>query len=285
MKKWRLIIDVEKCENCSNCFLSCRDEHVDNEWPGYASAQAGQGPGWIEVLRKERGQYPLIDVAYLPLTCMQCRDAPCMQAALGGAVRRRPDGIVIIDPERSRGQRQIVSACPYNAVRWNEATGTPQKCTLCAHLLDEGWEQTRCVQSCPTGALSLRKSEDGEMEEAAGSDGLAVYRPELGTKPSVYYRNLHRFTRCFIAGSVAVQTEGKEECAEGAEIVLTNARGETTGREAADAFGDFKLDNLEEHSGPYRLTISYKGYKGKTLEVSVTESVSLGTILLEKDRS
>jgi Fe-S-cluster-containing dehydrogenase component len=29
MKKWNLIIDIEKCEDCNNCFLACKDEHVE----------------------------------------------------------------------------------------------------------------------------------------------------------------------------------------------------------------------------------------------------------------
>ncbi|GAG02536.1 unnamed protein product, partial [marine sediment metagenome] len=39
MNKWNLIIDIEKCEDCNNCFLACKDEHVDNDWPGYAVSQ------------------------------------------------------------------------------------------------------------------------------------------------------------------------------------------------------------------------------------------------------
>jgi nitrate reductase beta subunit len=32
--------------------------------------------------------------------------------ARDGAVRKREDGIVIIDPEKSKGQKQIVDSCP-----------------------------------------------------------------------------------------------------------------------------------------------------------------------------
>ena len=31
MKRWSLVIDVEKCEGCHNCFLACKDEHVGNK--------------------------------------------------------------------------------------------------------------------------------------------------------------------------------------------------------------------------------------------------------------
>ena len=62
----------------------------------------------------------MIDVAYLPIPCMHCDRAPCIEAAKGGAVYKRDDGIVIIDPEKAKGQKSILEACPYNAIWWNE---------------------------------------------------------------------------------------------------------------------------------------------------------------------
>ena len=280
MKKWYLIIDVEKCENCNNCFLACKDEYVGNDWPGYAAPQTGQGPSWINILGKERGEYPLIDVSYLPVPCMHCDDAPCIKAAADGAIYRRPDGIVIIDPVKSQAQRKIVEACPYDAIQWNEGLGAPQKCTLCAHLLDDGWGKTRCVQACPTGALSLRSADDVEMNEIIQTENLEIYHPERKTSPSVYYKNLYRFTRCFIGGSVAVRLNGKDECAEGAHVTLLRGGKEVVGACVTDDFGDFKIDNLEEKSGTYTLRIDYTGYETKTIEVDLTESLSIGTIFL-----
>lgn len=281
MKTWRLVIDIEKCENCNNCFLSCKDEHVDNDWPGYAAHQPGQGGSWIQIHGKERGQYPFIDVAYLPLLCMHCDDAPCIKAAKDGAVYKRPDGIVIIDPIKAKGQKGLVNACPYNAIQWNEGLGLPQKCTLCAHLLDEGWQKTRCVQACPTGALQIRHIDDAEMQEIVKSEKLEAYQPERKTSPRVYYKNLYRFTRCFIGGSIAVLVDSKEECAEGARVILFNAANETIGECMTDNFGDFKFDNLEENSGKYMLRIEYAGHDTKTVEVEMNESVYTGVIILQ----
>ena len=161
MTKWNLIIDVEKCEDCNNCFLACKDEHVDNEWPGYTGSQPLHGHRWINILRKERGQYPLIDVAYLPVPCMHCDNAPCIKAAKEGALYKREDGIVLIDPDKAKGRKDILKACPYEAIWWNDEKNVPQKCTLCAHLLDEGWTEPRCVQACPTGALEIVREVDG----------------------------------------------------------------------------------------------------------------------------
>ena len=45
-------------------------------------------------------------------------------------------------------------------------------------------------------------------------------KPEAGTKPRVYYRNLWRYTKCFIGGSVAAEADGVVDCVEGATVRL-----------------------------------------------------------------
>ncbi len=280
MKKWVRVIDVAKCENCHNCFMACKDEHVDNEWPGYSAPQPGDEKSWIRIDGRERGQYPFIDVAYLPLSCMHCDDAPCIKTARGGAVFKRSDGIVLIDPLKAKGQNQLIKACPYGAISWNDELDLPQKCTLCAHLLDEGWKNARCVQSCPTGALSMDRLEDSELEERVRSESLECYHPEGKTRPRVYYKNLYRFTRCFIGGSVAVKVKGREECAEGARVTLFNGNQEKIAESLTDNYGDFKLDRLEQDSGRYRLVIVLEGYETRTIEVDLKKSLYMGTIFL-----
>lgn len=279
MKRWRLIIDVEKCEDCNNCLLACKDEHVGNEWEGYAAAQPKHGQRWMDVLRKERGAYPHVDVAYRPTTCMHCEDAPCVEAA-PDAVRKRPDGIVLIDPLQARGRRELARSCPYGMIWWNEELEVPQKCTLCAHLLDAGWKEPRCVQSCPTAALRLEKLTDEALEARARAEGLEALRPELGTKPAVYYKNLFRFDRCFIAGSVAYAHDGRHDCARGARVVLSRG-GETVAEASADAFGDFKFDRLDPQSGGYQVTVSLEGYRAESVGVELGGSQSLGILLLK----
>ena len=60
MKKWNMIIDVAECEDCNNCFLACKDEHVENDFPKYSAAQPKHGHRWINIMRKERGRGSLI---------------------------------------------------------------------------------------------------------------------------------------------------------------------------------------------------------------------------------
>ncbi|MCL6477473.1 MAG: carboxypeptidase regulatory-like domain-containing protein [Peptococcaceae bacterium] len=275
MKKWNLVIDVAKCHDCNNCFLSCKDEFYQNDFPPYSAAQPLHGQRWMNIFRKERGQYPKVDVAYLPTPCMHCDSAPCV-AKGEGAVYKRDDGIVIIDPEKARGKKGIVDACPYGAIYWNEEKEVPQKCTFCAHLLDDGWTQPRCVQVCPTGALSIHYVEDAEMGKIKEAEKLEEIHPEYGTKPRVYYKNLYRYTKHFIAGHVALQVQ--DECAEGAKVTLVNELTKSSAVTVTNNYGDFKFDNLE--SGRYTVEVEYGGFGKQSRTVELDKSINLGTFFL-----
>jgi Fe-S-cluster-containing dehydrogenase component len=279
MKKWNLIIDVERCEDCNNCFLSCKDEHVGNDWPGYTVSQPLHGQRWMNIMRKERGQYPLIDAAYRPTPCMHCDNAPCIKAAKDGSVYKRDDGIVIIDPVKSKGQEAVVKSCPYGAIWWNEESQIPQKCTLCAHLLDQGWEKTRCVQACPTGALSMVRMEDTQMAHLVERENLERLNDERGTLPRVYYKNLYRYEKCFIAGSVACERDGVTDCAEGALIELIKDS-RTIRETVTDNYGDFKFDGLDENSGEYVLKVRFWSCQEKLIKIDLGLSLNAGVIKL-----
>jgi Fe-S-cluster-containing dehydrogenase component len=279
MKNWYFVIDVAKCENCNNCFLACKDEHCGNDWNGYAASQPLHGQRWMNIQRKERGEFPVIDVAYLPKPCMHCDHAPCIKAAKNGAVFKRDDGLVIIDPEKAVGQKGLVAACPYGAIWWNEDKNLPQKCTGCAHLLDDGWKAPRCVQACPTGALSIHHAEADRLNQIRRDPEFSTLgKADNPTLPRVFYKNLYRYTRCFIAGSAATRKQDIEECIFGLTVQLRKD-GKRVQKTVTDAFGDFKFDGLAPHSGIYRIDIGDKESVTKTIEVDLgKKSVSVGTI-------
>jgi Fe-S-cluster-containing dehydrogenase component len=277
MKRWNMIIDVAECTNCNLCTLAVMDEYVGNEWPSYSKPMPRHGHKWINILQKERGQVPMIDIAYVPTMCNHCDNAPCIAKA-GGAIRKRDDGIVLIDPDKAKGRRDLVEACPYGHIWWNEELEIPQAWPFDAHLIDAGWQQTRGHQSCPTGAMRAIALEDEEMARMAREEGLEVMRPELGAKPRVYYRNLWRYSKCFIGGSISAEANGVVDCVEGARVRLMQ-NGAQVAEMASDNYGDFKFDKLEEGSGKYTLEISAKG-RIRTVEAELGASVNLGEIRL-----
>jgi Fe-S-cluster-containing dehydrogenase component len=267
--KWQLVIDVAECHNCSNCVLAAKDEFVGNDFPGYSAPHAAHGPGVIRIDRHVRGSGHHVTTAYLPRLCNHCADAPCVKAG-NGAVTQRDDGIVIFDPRKARGRRDLVGACPYGAVVWNEEKQLPQTWNFDAHLLDAGWKEPRCVTVCPTRAISALRLDDAAMAQRAQRDGLRTLRPELGTSPRVYYRHLERIDRLFVAGSVV----HGGDCAERAEVQLLQG-GNVVAHTLTDAFGDFRLDGLAPHSGSHELRIRHAalGQAARNLELNNTSLV------------
>lgn len=279
MKKWNLIIDVEKCESCHNCVIATKDEHIGNDFPGYAAPQPAHGHEWIKIGKRVRGTTPMVDVAYLPVTCNHCDNAPCVDAAGDGSISKRTDGIVIIDPVKAKGRRDIVDSCPYGAIVWNEDLDLPQKWIFEAHLLDQGWKEPRGSQACSTGCMQALKIEDAKMREIVKKDELEVLKPGLGTRPRVYYKNFYRWSKCFIGGSVTAEINGVIECVEDAKVELLK-NDKPQGETKTDFFGDFKIDRLEPKSGLYKLNISHAQHGSAQVDATVGESVYLGSIFL-----
>ncbi len=206
---------------------------------------------------------------------MHCEEAPCLTA--DGAVYRRDDGLVIIDPVKAKGRKEIVASCPYSAIYWNEEKQLAQKCTGCAHLLDDGWTETRCSQVCPTEAIKLFVADEAEMEARVAAEGLERYRDGLGTKPRVYYRNLHRWEKAFVGCTVVFGDT--DECGAGA-LVTVLADGVVAGEGTTDIFGEVKVDHLEP-GRDYAVRISADGYEPAELAVRVEASVNAGTVVLK----
>ena len=279
MSKWNMIVDVAKCENCHNCFLAVKDEHIGNDFPGYAAPQPLHGHTWIDIKRVERGQAPIVDAHAMPVMCNHCDDAPCIRASTGGAMYQRPDGIVMIDPQKAKGQKQLVRSCPYGAIYWNDELDLPQKWIFDAHLLDNGWTKTRAEQVCGTGALRSLKIEDAEMQQIAAREKLEVLLPKAGTKPRVYYRNLHLMEKAFVGGTVVTSRTGVEECLAGAQVALAK-NGVSVGQATTDAFGEFRIDGLDPGSGEYELTVSDGGAAVARRTISLGESLYAGVFEL-----
>jgi len=277
--RYGMIIDLTRCNGCYNCQIACKDEYVGNDFLPYSKAQPGEGYFWMRIEEKERGQFPRVLMTYIPIPCLHCQqEAPCMAADKNGAIRRRPDGIILIDPEKARGKRELVASCPFGVIFWNEESNLPQKCTFCAHLIDSGWKEPRCVEACPTQALLFgdlddpnspvsRKESHIQKEALQGREDLI---------PRVLYLGL---PKPFLAGTV---TLGRiDECAEGARVTLTDdtdgARMETD----TDVFGDFQFCGLIPGRS-YSLEVVMNGYLPQTQTVDVRRDITLEEIILRE---
>lgn len=275
MARYGMLIDVDRCNGCYNCFLACRDEYAGNDYLPYSAAQPASGEQWMRVNEVERGSCPKVKVSYIPLPCLHCEDASCVTASPSGTVTRREDGIVLIDPVKALGHEEIVHTCPHRVIYWNEKKKLPQKCTFCAHLLDKGWKEPRCVEACPTGALVfgdlndpgseiVRRMKEGKAEEL---------HPEYTLKPRGMYVGL---PKKFISGEV-VLSDREGECGEGVQVTLIAGKKRQSLR--TDNYGDFEFREVEGEE--FALRIEHPGYTPRSLTIRARQEVCLGEIRLE----
>ena len=264
-----ILFDASLCNGCYGCQMACKDEHCGNSWLPIAAEQPMTGEYWCRVDQRTRGKVPEVKVEYVPRWCDS--DEELLRTA-PECVYKREDGIVIIDPEKAKGRKDL--ADKFDGVYWNEELELPQKCTMCAHLLDDGWTVPRCVDACAHDVLRF-----GDEEEFAEElKDAEILRPDLNTQPSVVYLNL---PKRFIGGEIA-DLEA-DEVIIGAKVVLTNKETGETRETTSDWFGDFWFKQIE--AAEYTISVEAKGYLPRTVKdfiSTVDKDLNVGTIAMYK---
>ena len=266
-KRYALLIDVEKCSQCHACLLACKDEHFRNDFPPYSAGIAELGENLINMHIEERGSGSFTRTDGWPELCRHCEEPSC--AKVSGAVSKRTDGIVLIDPSEAKGNRELRGVCPHGAIAWNNEKDLPQKCTLCVHLLDSGEEEPRCVEACPNGTMVFGDLNDPESAAARLVGEIA----ELSEQNSIvrYYNRPGRM----IAGSVYLS---RSEVAEDAQVQLLEG-GSLAAQTRTNGFGDFRFDRLPDDK-QYRIKISLESYEPLLLEADTAKDVCWEEIVL-----
>lgn len=266
-----ILVDPSKCLQCCDCQIACKDEHCGNDWSPIAAEQSG-GQFWIKVRDHEVGSGARVKVERVPQLCQHCANPTCMAVCPNDAIYKREDGIVIIDPTKCKGCGKCKEACPYDAIYTNADNGISQKCTMCAHLLDVGWDRPRCVKACPGDALSFVDTADLTDENMYAP--LERLHPEYGTEPQVAYVNL---PKPFIGGEVYTSTG--DEPIEDAAITATHQVKGLVYKAYTDAFGDFDVTGL--HPGFYTIVVEKEGYQRKAVKnIDARVVADLGQIKL-----
>jgi Fe-S-cluster-containing hydrogenase component 2 len=134
-----LYIDYQKCTGCRTCELVCAVQHDGCSNPTRSR---------IKVVKWEsRG-------LYIPMSCQQCQDAPCMNICPVKAISKDDElGRVMVDYDTCIGCRSCVSICPFGAMSFNVIDKMVFKCDLC-----DGDPQ--CVRFCDVKAVDLVEEND-----------------------------------------------------------------------------------------------------------------------------
>lgn len=199
MSRYGMTVDIDRCVGCRACSVACT---LHNGLP--------KDMRWSSVLEQESGVFPAVDVSYLPLLCMHCENAPCVEVCPTGASFKTDEGVVLTDPEICIGCGSCVTACPYGArtilsevtsnhgaegpvaheelAFGNHKANVAEKCTFCYGRVENDSEPI-CVTTCPAHARRFGDLDDESSEVAqlaASADAKQLLESE-GTKPSVYY--------------------------------------------------------------------------------------------------
>jgi len=258
------MINVDKCTGCNLCVVACKDEHVDSSYTPWTKPQPEEKHFWIKVGALERGEIPRVRVNFLPTMCQHCEDAPCIIACPEGAIKTRGDGLVWIDGDLCTGCGDCQPACPYDVIYKNDDLNIAQKCTGCAHRLDNG-ENPRCVDVCPHEAITF-----DQIEEASGP--LETLHPEYGAKPRVFWQGL---PKPWITGSLLnIKTD---EVIIGASVEVTDLKDGRKSETKSDEFGEFWVTGLKLNND-YSIKISRAGYKDFTATIFLDGDKDIGVI-------
>ncbi len=162
------VFDSNKCTGCQACQIACTFENnLDPQID------------WRHVGTFNEQNLPGISLSHMSLACNHCLDAPCMEYCPALAYSRDADtGAVLINQDSCIGCKYCTWVCPYDAPKFNQATGVVEKCTFCNHRLKEG-QAPACVTACPTGALQIEELQSGDP--IYGIPGFS----EVGIKPAI----------------------------------------------------------------------------------------------------
>ena len=192
VKKYGMVIDLDKCTGCGSCMVACMAENNvpfrDDETDKLLSVT------WMRVYKMTNGKpFPDTDACYLPRPCMHCEahhgHSPCVSVCPATATDYDMNtGIVSQIYTRCFGCRYCMAACPYHVRLFNwydpvwpegmeemlspdvsvRMRGVVEKCSFCFHRyqlarerayyegrqeLAEDEYQTACTQACPAQAI------------------------------------------------------------------------------------------------------------------------------------
>lgn len=227
-RAWAMQIDLNSCIGCQACTIACQAE---NNVPivGKDQVLAGRVMHWLRIDRYYSGPEDEPDIAFEPMPCMHCEQAPCEVVCPVHATVHDHEGLNLMVYNRCVGTRFCSNNCPYKVRRFNfyafaaqnerrpeswnpdvtvRGRGVMEKCTYCIQRIRtkqidaakedrdifDGEVMTACQQSCPTQAIIFGDRNNSDSAVARRKAWPIDYDllDDLNTRPRTTYGALVR---------------------------------------------------------------------------------------------
>ena len=207
--RWGMAIDTARClgkADCGQCIAACHQAHNVPSLP-----DPRHQIRWIwkepfsRAFQEQISEYSPLRAAPAMVLCNHCDNPPCTRVCPTQATWQRADGVVEMDYHRCIGCRYCMAACPYGSRSFNwqnprpyiqqlnpgfptRAKGVVEKCNFCSERLAIG-KAPACVEACAEKALIFGNLADPQspLRQLLASRRHIVRKPELGTRPQVFY--------------------------------------------------------------------------------------------------
>ncbi len=220
--RWAMTVDLQRCVGCQACAVAC---YAENNLfvVGRHQMKVGRQMPWLRIVPYRHPEKPG-RIAWLPMPCQHCDDAPCEPVCPVFASVNNEEGVNAQIYNRCIGTRYCSNNCPYKVRRFNwmnthwkpplewqlnpEVTvrcrGVMEKCTFCVQRIRnaeyravrenrpvrDGEIQPACVQSCPAKVYTFGDLLDPEslVSRIIHNDPRRYQvLQDLNTKPAVIY--------------------------------------------------------------------------------------------------
>jgi len=145
MPKFEIKIDHDLCWGCKTCEVACKQEN-----------RAPDGVKLISVTEDgPRLVGDKLEFSFQVNLCRHCDDPPCADVCPEEAIRKRDDGIVVMDYGLCTGCQACIDECPYDAISYDHDQNIANKCNLCHHRIDQGLIPACADNVCPAHCIDF----------------------------------------------------------------------------------------------------------------------------------